>query len=186
MKRNVYKLQKANRTNVCKRAITKLFSVAIIASLFFSCGGNKKEEFAVPQGAHILNLARYGKPFSIFVPDTNAGKFEVIEQTSGALDIKVGNNFAVSINEQFTDMQLRKADIKDDEVNKLKTYVVEEPNAILWQSQIVEPEFHFLVNKKIGTNEYSFEDIRDTEAKPFSLEAAQRMFDSSKNIMENK
>ncbi|MBX3163793.1 MAG: hypothetical protein KF900_04885 [Bacteroidetes bacterium] len=168
-----------------KRTIIKLFSAAIITSTFFSCSEAKKEVTA-PQGMNVLNLSRYGKPFSIFVPDTNAGHFEVIEQTSGALDIIAGNNFAISINEQFADLELRKSDIKDDEVNKLKSYIIEEPDAILWESQITEPEFHFLVNKKIGTSEYSFEDIRNPEAKPFALEATQRMFDSSKNISENK
>ena len=168
-----------------KQTIIKLFSIAIIANVFFSCS-ESKEEIKTPQDMNVLNLSKYGKPFSIFVPDTNSGRFEVIEQTSGALDIIVGNNFAISINELFTDLELRKSDIESDEVNKFKTYIIEAPDAILWESQIINPEFHFVINKKIGEREFSFEDIRNTEVKLFGLEATQRMFDSSKNISENK
>jgi len=164
----------------------KSFFFILVASLLFSCGDKRQKEIAIPQGMNILNLSKYGKPFSIFVPDTTSGGYEIIEQTSGALDIKVGKNFAISINEQAADIELRKTDIKEDEVNKLKTFMVEEPGAIFWESAITRPEFHFLINKKIGNSEYSFEDIHSTEAKPFTLEAVQRMFDSSKNISENK
>lgn len=163
-----------------------LFSAVIISSALLSCGGKKEEAIVAPQGMHVLNLSRFGKPFAIFVPDTTVAKFEIIEQPSGALDIKVGKNFALSINEQAADIELRKSDIKSDDVNKFKSFVVEEPSAILWESEITQPEFHFLTNQKIGETEYSFEDIRDPEANSLSREAIQKMFDSSKNIKEIK
>lgn len=162
-----------------------ILSIAGLAAVFVSCGG-KKEEIVAPQGMHTLNLSRYGKPFAIFVPDTVAARLEVIEQPSGALDVKVGKNFAISINEQAADMELRKTDIREDEVNKLKSFIVEEPAAIMWQSEITEPEYHFIVNKKIGNGDYSFEDVRDPEAKLFGKDAIQKMFDSSKNCSEVK
>jgi hypothetical protein len=59
---------------------------------------------------------------------------------------------------------------------------VEEPNAIFWESEITQPEFHFIVNQKIGNAEYSFEDIKNNEANPFGKQAIQKMFDASKNI----
>ncbi len=163
-----------------------LFTVIALSTIISSCGGKKAEEVVAPQGMHTLNLSRFGKPFSIFVPDTVASKMEIIEQPSGALDIKVGKTFAVSINEQAADMELRKTDIKEDEVNKFKSFITEEPMAIMWESEITEPEFHFIVNKKIGNSEYSFEDVRDPEAKLFGKEAIQKMFDSSKNCNEVK
>lgn len=76
--------------------------------------------------------------------------------------------------------------MKSDEVNKLKAFVVEEPGAIMWESEIVQPEFHFLINQKIGDSEYSFEDIKDPEVNPFGKETIQKMFDSAKNIKEVK
>ena len=39
-----------------------------------------------------LDLSSHGKQFSIFVPDTTTEKLEVVEQSWGALEIKVGKN----------------------------------------------------------------------------------------------
>lgn len=171
--------------NMTKQFI-HLFSATLIASVLISCGGKKQEAIVAPQGMHVLDLSRFGKPFAIFVPDTTSAKFEIIEQPSGALDIKVGKNFALSINEAPADIELRKADIKGDDVNKFKSFVAEEPTAILWESEITQPEFHFLMNQKVGNAEYSFEDIRDPESNPLGKEAVQKMFDSSKSIKEMK
>lgn len=164
-------------------------SLAVITlSAMTSCKNGKSEDGALvaPQGMNVLELNKYGKPFAIFVPDTTTAKLEVIQQSYGALDIKVGKNFAISINEQAADMEMRKKDIKEDEVNKLKAFVTEEPNAIMWESAITQPEFHFLINQKIGNTEYSFEEVKDSEAAPFGKEAIQKMFDSCKNIKETK
>lgn len=167
-----------------KTIITLLSATCLIGMT--SCGGNKAEEIVAPEGMHALDLNRFGKPFAIFVPDTIANKMEITEQTNGALDIKIGKSFALSINEQAADIELRKQDIKDDEINKFKVYIAEEPNAIMWESEIVQPEFHFLMNQKIGTADYSFEDIRDTESNTLTKAAIQKMFDSAKNIKEKK
>ena len=166
-----------------KKSILHLFS-AILVTTMISCGNKNDQEIIAPQGMHTLNLNRFGKPFAIFVPDTVANKLSIVEQTNGALDIKVGTTFAISINEQAADIEMRKMDIKDDELNKFKNYIADEADAIMWESEIVQPEFHFLLNQKIGTNDYSFEDIRDTESNPFGKDAIQKMFDSSKNIKE--
>ena len=170
------------------KKLINLLSVALLASTIISCGGKKNEQEAIvaPQGMNVLDLSKYGKPFAIFVPDTVAAKLTVTEQSSGALDIKVGGNFAITINEQAADIELKKKDIKEDEVLKFKNYVVEEPNAIFWESEIVKPEFHFVVNQKIGTTDYSFEDIKSTDTEPFDKGTIQKMFDSAKNIKEIK
>jgi hypothetical protein len=169
-----------------RKTFINLLSVAMIATLV-SCGGKKtNEDIVAPQGMNTLNLNRFGKPFAIFVPDTIANKLEIAEQTNGALEIKVGKNFAISISEQAADIEMRKRDVKEDEVNKLKSFIAEEPNAIMWESEIVQPEYHFLLNQKIGTTDYSFEDVRDTEANAPGKEAIQKMFDSAKNIKEIK
>jgi len=169
------------------KKIINLLSATIIVSALISCGGKKKEEAIVaPQGMNVLDLTKYGKPFAIFVPDTTAAKLSVTQQSYGALDIKVGNNFAISINEQNADIEMKKKDVKEDEVNKLKSFIVQEPNAIFWESEITKPEFHFIVNQKVGKTDYSFEEIKSTDAEPFSKDAIQKMFDSSKNIKEIK
>lgn len=171
-----------------KKFIT-FISAAILLGSLISCGDKKngQEAIVAPQGMNVLDLSRFGKPFAIFVPDTTAAKLEITQQTYGALDIKVGKGFAISINEQAADIELKKTDVKGDEVNKFKSFVTEEPNAIMWESEITQPEFHFLINQKIGNSEYSFEEIKSTEGENvYGKEAIQKMFDSAKNIKEIK
>jgi hypothetical protein len=170
-----------------KNILSLSFIIFALAGLFVSCKTNSSESnIAAPEGMHSLDLARFGKPFSIFVPDTVKTRLTIIEQSNGALDIIAGTNFGVSINEQSNDLELLKNDLKDDEVNKLKSLIVDEPNALLWESEIVQPEFHFVLNKTVNGTEYSFEDIKDTEAEPFKKEAIQKMFDVCKNIQALK
>jgi hypothetical protein len=133
-----------------------------------------------------LDLSKYGKPFTIFVPDSTTSRLEITEQSWGALEIRAGKNFQISITEDPGDIELRKSDIKGDEINKFKSYVVEEPNTIMWESEITKPEFHFYTIQKIGNSTYVFEDIKSTESEPFSKESIQKMLDSAKGIKEVK
>jgi hypothetical protein len=167
-----------------KKISILFFALAVVLTVS-SCGGKKEEAIVAPEGMHVLDLSKYGKPFAIFVPDTIHSKLVVTEQSYGALDIQVGKNFAISINEQPADIELRKTDIKGDEVNKFKSFITEEPTAIMWESQITEPEFHFLLNQKIGNSEYSFEEVKSSEH-IYGKEPIQKMFDSCKNIKEIK
>lgn len=153
-----------------------------------SCGGKKDDQPAVeaPAGMITLDLSKYGKPFTIFVPDSTVGKMEIIEQTWGALEIRIGNSFQLSITEDPGDLELRKTDIKGDEVNKFKSFIVEEEGTIMWESEITKPEFHFYSIQKLGTATYVFEDIKSAETEPFSKESVQKMLDSAKGLKEVK
>lgn len=168
----------------------KFFIIAAgIGTLLFNtaCKNEPKEEAIVaPEGMNVLDLNRFGKPFAIFVPDTVQNQMNIIEQSYGALEITVGKNFAIAISEQTEDLEFKKTELKGDEVNKLSSFIVEEPTAIMWESAITEPEFHFIINHKIGNAEYNIQDIRTTEGKPYGKEAMQKMFDSAKNIKEVK
>jgi hypothetical protein len=169
------------------KKIINLLSAVIIVSSLISCGNKKKEEAIVaPAGMNVLDLSRFGKPFVIFVPDTVAAKLSITQQSYGALDIKVGNSFAISINEQSADIAMKKKEIKEEEINKFKSFIADEPTAIFWESEITKPEFHFILNQKIGNTDYSFEEIKSTDAEPFSKDAIQKMFDSAKNVKEVK
>ena len=168
---------------------TIIIALSAASSLIITSCGNKnaeQEPIVAPQGMHVLDLTKYGKSFAIFVPDTVQNKLTIIEQSYGALDISVGPNFAVSISEQAEDIVSKKKEISEDEVNKLKSFVTDEPTAILWESAITEPEFHFITNQKIGNSDYNIQDVRTTEGKPYSKEAIQKMFESAKNIKEIK
>jgi len=181
MKKNI-KLETKNTTSNKIQKIAYVFFLFVFTSLLFNCSNKEQKSSFSHEGMKSLDLSKYGKPFSIFVPDTISSKLSIEEKVNGALEIRVGNHFGISINEQAGDIELKKQDIKEDEVNKLKTFIVENPNAIMWQSAITNDEYHFLINQKIGTAEYSFEDILSAESKNFSKDAVQKMFDSCNNI----
>jgi hypothetical protein len=170
------------------KAIYTLITVMALVVALPGCGDKKDEQTKVeaPAGMMTLDLSKYGKPFTIFVPDSTLGKLEITEQSWGALEIRVGKNFALSITEDPGDIELRKSDIKADDVNKFKAFVVEEPNTIMWESEITKPEFHFYTIQKLGNSTYVFEDIKSSEAEPFSKESIQKMLDSAKNMKEVK
>jgi hypothetical protein len=167
-----------------------LFIVVSAAGLLFnsSCGDKKTEQepIVAPAGMNVLDLTKYGKSFAIFVPDTVQNKLSVVEQSYGALEITAGQRFAISISEQAEDLEMKKKEIKEDEVNKIKSFIVEEPTAIMWESAITEPEFHFIINVKAGNSEYHINDMNSPDAKPYDKESVQKMYDSAKNIKEIK
>ena len=164
----------------------KLFSFVVFllsVSLLSSCG-EKKEAIVAPEGMSILDLSGYGKPIAIFVPDTAKNPLQVTDDASGALNIICGASYAISVYEQPADLEMKRADIKSDEVNKFTAFIVDEPGAIFWESAITEPEFHFLMNVKIAGQDYSFQDIQDPERKLPGKTAVQKMFDACKNVHE--
>jgi len=90
----------------------KLFTILSFVTLsitFSSCGGkDTKQNIEAPVGMVALDLSKFGKQFSIFVPDTTAAKLEVLEQTWGALEVKVGKGFHISITEDPGDIELKR------------------------------------------------------------------------------
>lgn len=164
----------------------KLISLfAIIASVTFSSCGEKEKAQTVeaPPGMVALDLSGKGKPFSIFVPDTTAAKLTITEQSWGALEVRVGKSFQISITEDPGDIELKKSDVKSNDVNIFKSFLVEEPLTIMWESTITKPEYHFYTIQKVDKNTYVFEDIIPTEGEPLSKEAVQKMLDSAKNLV---
>ncbi len=157
------------------------FYFVIISFLFLSgCDGNRvdnSQNGGVPQGMIELDLTQYGYAVIIYVPDATAGNLEVVEQSWGAVEIKVGKTFQLSVKVGEGDIALKKSDIAGNDVNKFKRYVVDEPNALLWESQIMEPEFHLYAVVKIGDASYEVEDIA---GEIFPEAAAVKMLESAK------
>ena len=166
-----------------KKRITLLSLITLTVTLP-SCGGkDTKQNIEAPAGMVALDLSKYGKQFSIFVPDTTAAKLEITEQSWGALEIKVGKNFHISVTEDPGDMELRKSDIKSNDVNTFKSFIVDEPLTIMWESAITQPEYHFYSIQKVGKNTYVFEDVVPADGQPLGKDAIQKMLDSAKQII---
>ncbi len=169
-----------------KKLVTLLSAFALSLAIT-SCGGKEtSKNIEAPAGMVALDLSKFGKQFSVFVPDTTAAKLEIIEQSWGALEIKVGNGFQLSITEDPGDMELRQSDIKSNDVNIFKSFVIDEPLTIMWESEITKPEYHFYSIQKMGANTYVFEDVVSADGTPLSKEAIQKMVDSAKSLIEKQ
>ncbi|HRG39584.1 MAG TPA: hypothetical protein PK289_13720, partial [Bacteroidia bacterium] len=82
--------------------------------IFAGCDRSKEGEEEVVKikpGMMELNLKVNGNSLTVTVPDSSIGKLEVVEQTWGATEIKVGKKFQLSISEGQGDIALKKSDI---------------------------------------------------------------------------
>lgn len=157
-----------------------LLLLAAPAILFLaSCGGKTEEATTSMPGMMEVELKINGNSLSIMVPDSTKGKLEMVEQSWGATEIKVGSDFQISIEEGDGDVALMKSDIAGNDVNKFKRYVKDEPTLLFWESEITTPEFHFYTIIKPGTVSYI---IKDIPGEMFGEKATQIMVDAAKTL----
>lgn len=165
-----------------KKIFLFIASVSLIA--LAGCGDGEKnndQNAGVPKGMVAADLSGKGLQVLVNVPDSTNGPLEILENAQGGADVKVGKNFQMTITEGTGDFTMKKNDITTDAVRKFVRYVVEEPNALVWEWQIegMEPEFHFYAVIKSG--EKSFE-VRDVEGEIFSEKAAVQMLDAARTL----
>jgi len=159
----------------------KILLLFITSAILFiaSCGDSKKEENPAIPGMMQVDIKINGNDLLIMVPDSTQGKLEIMEQSWGATEIKVGKEFQISISEGEGDIALMKSDIAGNDVNKFKRFIKDEPNLLFWESEITEPEFHFYSITKVGTVSYLVEDIKEEH---FTEKGAQKMIDAAKTL----
>jgi hypothetical protein len=162
-----------------------LLLLATPALLFLlSCGGSKKNEAAaIMPGMKEVNLKINGNNLSIMVPDSTKGKMDLVEQSWGATEIKVGSDFQISIEESEGDIPLIKGDITGNPVFKLQRYLKDEPGFIFWESKNADlpgARFHFYLITKIGTVSYVIKDIDNGDAN--NEKVVQAMIDAAKTL----
>lgn len=145
------------------------------------CGQSAANNKNIP-GMSVYDLSSYNAPITIYVPDTTKTKLEPSLQSSGSINIKSGKDFQISITSGEGDMALTKGDIKDADVKKFKRYLMDEPDAIIWESQVsgMESEYHFYTIVKAGKDSYVIEDMKDGDA--FSEAAIRKMMDAAKSV----
>ncbi len=163
-----------------KKTILLLVSPALL--FFYSCGGSKTESTAM-SGMMEVNFKINGNDLSIMVLDSSTGKMEMVEQSWGATEIKVGVDFQVSIEEGDGDVALVKSDIAGNEVFKLQRYLKDEPALLFWEEKNADmpsARFHFYTIIKVGTSNYVIKDIESGEA--YNEKAVQTMIDASKTL----
>lgn len=157
-----------------------LLLLACPAILFFaSCGGKTEETAVTIPGMQEVQLKINGNALSIMVPDSTKGKMEMVEQSWGATEIKVGKDFQISIEEGEGDVALMKSDIAGNDVNKFKRFLKDEPALLVWESEITAPEFHFYSVVKPGAVSYI---VKDIAGEMFGEKATETMVESSKSL----
>lgn len=157
-----------------------LLLVAPVILVTASCGDSKTEDTAVSiPGMMEVQLKVNGNALSIMVPDSTKGKLEMVEQSWGATEIKVGKDFQISIEEGEGDVALMKSDIAGNDVNKFKRYVKDEPTMLFWESEITAPEFHFYSVVKPGTVSYI---VKDIAGEMFGEKATETMVEAAKTL----
>ncbi len=169
-----------------KHLLKLTLALAIVAGIL-SCGGKKddgQEQLTAPAGMRYLDISRTGMNLYVLTPDSTKGILDTVAQSSGEYLIKVGTNYQVSVMENAGDIAQKKADITNDDVNKLKKYVIDDATTLMWESGIADlSEFHFYHIAKVGERTYVFEDIRGDA---FTQEAIQKMLDAVKGSKEKK
>ena len=161
-----------------------LFAVRVFILSLAGCGNGKTDDSAnagVPQGMVAADLSVQGLPILVNVPDSTTGPLEIISNAQGGADVKVGKNFQMTITEGGGDMEMKKNDITHDDVRKFMKYIVEDPNALVWEWQMegMEPEFHFYTVVKAGDKTF---EVHDAEGEAFSEKSATQMLDAAKSI----
>lgn len=160
-----------------------LFLSGAILFAAAGCGNGKTDEANadVPKGMVAADLSSQGLSVLINVPDSTTGPLEITSNAQVGANVKVGKNFHVIVIEGPGDMAMKKNDITHDDIRKFVKYIVEDPNALVWEWQIegMEPEFHFYAIVKAG--EKSFE-VLNAEGEIFSEKAAMQMLEAAKSI----
>jgi hypothetical protein len=104
-----------------------------------------------------------------------------VEEQFGAVEVALADHtFHVEIHGGKADLTERKAEIAENELNKLKGYVVDEAGAVLYESEVMgKNEFHLLVNVDGGEAGWACEDAKGPS---YTRAQAQTMFDACKSI----
>lgn len=172
------------------KKITLVLALAL-ATFISSCGGDKETDkpASIP-GMTLVDLSgyEYNFPITLLVPDSTKGPMEITPQSWGAIEIKVGEEFYISIEQgdgENDDLKLIKStEIDANEVHKVKTpYIIDEPNLVFYETQMLGSEdkkaFHFYGVFKLGDKNYVVEDMK---GEMYSEAAAKQMLESAKSM----
>jgi hypothetical protein len=79
----------------------------------------------------------------------------------GNIMVKKGANFQVEVSSSPKDIESLKKEIKANTLNKLKSFLVDTPAALLYESTVMgKSEFHFAANVKAGGAAFGAEDTK--------------------------
>lgn len=151
-------------------------------------------EAPVPDGMVRLDMSKVNNAINatIDVPDTTKKVWGIELQSSGSVHVYVGKSFHILINMSGEAIAMKKNDINGDDLNKPKTWVVNDSNNLLYSTQKdtnafanAKEEFHFYAIVKKGGHTYFVEDMQQDangDVFVFGQQEAQTMLTSAKSI----
>src|SRR6185312_9770775 len=132
----------------------------VMALVSFSSCKHGAEEAPLAAGMIRMDLSPMGLPATIDIPDTTKKPHVIEARPDGSIHISVAKGFDFTINVSGMPMDRKKKDINGDDVDKFQSWVVQDSNAILYKTQMVNEEFHFYaILHKDGKTFYA-EDLR--------------------------
>jgi hypothetical protein len=163
----------------------KKFIIALAAPIILFCAGcgHSSDEGESTENLNEIKIVILGDSLSIMVPDTITGQKEIKEQAWGAIEIKIGTKFQISIEQNEGDIELQKSDIEGNDVYKFQRYIKNEQALLFWESKIPEMEqsnFHFYTIRKAGNNTYLIKDIDSGDT--YSENDVQVMIDAAERL----
>jgi hypothetical protein len=168
-----------------KKIVFKTATLCAFALILLSSCGSKVEETVVPDGMQLVDLSKYGKPFTFLCPDSSTSKGSlIITEQNYMLEVRSGKSFGLVFEEGEGNMEQLKTDLKGDDVNKFKRFIADEPSLLVWESEITAPEFHLYAIVTIGNAKYVVKDLNATDNEPFTEADIKKMMDAVKSMKE--
>ncbi len=160
-----------------------LLSACAVALILGGCGPKDADttDVPVPTGMVAYDMSDFGMNALINLPDSTFGMSDHMATGDGGM-LKVGKNFGIKVKVGAGEMDYMKNEIiAKSEVYKLDKYILDTPDAIIWQWHIdgQEPEIRMFAVVKAGDQTYEIE--TDPDGK-FSEEACKKMLECAKSI----
>jgi hypothetical protein len=156
------------------------------ALVLASCGNKKTETDVVPAGYQLVDLNPYGFSASILIPDSTKIQSPLEIKQMAGVEIKRGRGFDIVINTgdgEVTDMTFQKSQIEHEDPKKVKRWILDEKNAVIYEQQIMDlkPEVHMYAVVPVGTTNYTISDNHQSE-EPYKEENIKMMMEAAKSI----
>jgi hypothetical protein len=121
-----------------------------------------------------LDLSANELPFTMQVPE--GAQFV---QGDFSMGVQLGESFNIEITDFGTTVEERKKEVKENDVNVLKQFVVEEENGFVSEQEVMgQTEYHFFYILKAGDTQYEFENAK---GRSYTKEEAMLMFEAAKS-----
>ena len=148
--------------------------ISLLLFVIASACNAKKEEKKLEPGKMELDLTSFGISSTIIVPDTtNSLRLDAKRnEGTGEVEIRIGNGFTLGIqaadSSELMDIKKQKELVANAEPFKLQKFLIDEPDAFLYECKIdipeMEPHYHFFALMKSGNSTYALRDLLDNDS----------------------